>query len=82
MNLESRIRKLERKMSKEEMVNLVINYHRDPSEQEKIRKQALSEAGITNCKDVIFIIHYGNKPARTWKEECSMANVKEYQSLL
>ncbi len=79
MNIESRLRKLERKTSKEEMVSLVINYHKDPIEQEKIRKQALSEAGIINSKDVIFIIHYGNKPARTWNEKHFMADAKIYQ---
>jgi hypothetical protein len=71
MAIEARLRRLEQKLNpKAGLITLVINFHPDAVEQEKIRIQALSDAGVASCKDVIFVIHYGSGPARNWQEEC------------
>jgi hypothetical protein len=50
---------------KDKIVNVVVNYHKNPNEQEKPKQVVLLEKELSACKNITFIIHYGKAQART-----------------
>jgi hypothetical protein len=74
--IKQRLMRLERKLSgQNELTNILIKYNPDQEKQKAVMQQALNDRGLTSEKNVIFVIHYGNKPPETWKEEYALKTV-------